>query len=270
MTRCTLMIPPYRTVSAMAFRDIGGNGPPPRDTNAQPSNERVQSVRRRLFGDIDHQQTHRDLQQQLRQCEDEDRNRYNFDFSSEQPINSPESRYQWSHINNNLNLQSDNTFDTKLKKFSTNICKNNDQSSTIESHQSAISPIPTPTPAPEPVPRPETSATIHSSVSTDTTVDSTSAMIASDSQPKPSSSSNEKPTGAGLTPKIVNQLKQTQITDYFVDRKSQRKRSSAQVMSHKESDIETQDFKRHRPECTTTALTSHADKPSGSESDSTP
>jgi len=115
---------PIGVVSAMSYRDIGGGGgPPPRDSNLQPSpnSQSVQSARRKLFGDVDHDQTRRDLERELRECEDRDKNKYNFDFAKETPINSVASRYKWSSVGHDLNDTdvkkcSQQQFSTKLRK----------------------------------------------------------------------------------------------------------------------------------------------------------
>ncbi|CAG2113697.1 unnamed protein product [Medioppia subpectinata] len=212
MTTCFLMIPPNGFVSAMSCRDIGGNGPPPRDTNPLPSLERVQSVRRRLpFGDVDHQQTHLDLQNQLRQCHEMDRNRYNFDFQSEQPINSSDSRYEWSHISSDDTQQDTN--DTNIsQEFSTKLCKTNDHESTQSSQSATSSPSQPPLLSPLLPPLPTLSDTGAHIVSSALASDPTSATFAPDSQPQASSSAVGLTLKVGHKKQIVSQSKQTKIT----------------------------------------------------------
>ncbi|CAN9506644.1 unnamed protein product [Ophioblennius macclurei] len=51
-----------------------------------------ESVRRNLFGPVDHDQLRRDLKLQLREMMEQDSRRWNFDFESETPL---PGRFQW-------------------------------------------------------------------------------------------------------------------------------------------------------------------------------
>jgi hypothetical protein len=122
---------------AMSCHNIGGNGPPPRDSNQipLPNSQQVQSVRRKLFGDVDHQQTSLDLERELKQCEERDTNKYNFDFNREQPLNLPDSRYEWSQLNDpEVNkMLSQQQLSTKLCKKSDEVIANTSQSPSVSS-----------------------------------------------------------------------------------------------------------------------------------------
>ncbi len=56
---------------------------------------------------MDHQQTQCELDRELQKCQERDKSKYNFDFAKEQPINSPNPRYDWSKCGNK---------DTKVNK----------------------------------------------------------------------------------------------------------------------------------------------------------
>jgi hypothetical protein len=105
-------------VAAMSFGDIGGNGPP-HHSNQMPNQQRVQSVKRTLFGAVDHEQTHRDLEQELRKCQQQDMEKYNFDFAIEQPIDLPNPNYEWSRIGSDHTDHNDNI---KQQQLSTKLC----------------------------------------------------------------------------------------------------------------------------------------------------
>jgi hypothetical protein len=214
MTTCFLMIPPNGFVSAMSCRDIGGNGPPPRDTNQTPSHERVQSVRRRLFGDVDHQQTRLDLEHQLTRCEELDRNKYNFDFITQQPISSSDSRYEWSHISaqdsTNASIDTnDTTFDSKLpQEFSTKLCKASDQSSTQSQSATTSTTTSTTSSTPPPLQSLQPLSTCGPTLASDPT----SGALSPDSQPQASSSSEALTAKVGHKSPTVVHSKQTKIT----------------------------------------------------------
>ncbi|KAI3376907.1 hypothetical protein L3Q82_000154 [Scortum barcoo] len=54
-----------------------------------------ESVRRSLFGPVDHDQLRRDLKQRLREITEEDSRRWNFDFQTETPL---PGRFQWEEV----------------------------------------------------------------------------------------------------------------------------------------------------------------------------
>lgn len=109
----TLSFPFY----AMSYRDVippdDGDGDDQQDDGQQQHQLRHQlrqsrrshsvqfhSVKRKLFSDepIDHEQTKRDLERELKEQQLKDMIKYNFDFVNEQPLNdSPDARYEWSH-----------------------------------------------------------------------------------------------------------------------------------------------------------------------------
>ena len=202
MISCSLMIP-NGFLSAMSCRDSGGSGRHPRDTNQRPplGSQSVQSVRRKLFGDVDHNQTSLDLQRELRECEERDRSKYNFDFNSEQPLPLPseDSRYEWSQIStdsNDTEEKTDFNISTKLCKISD---KNIAQSSTTQSQSATSSP-------------PEPQQELHSEAVLDSSKMSTSATLAPDSQPQSSSSGVQLTQKVGQKHKLVKKSKQLPIT----------------------------------------------------------
>ncbi|CAF99937.1 unnamed protein product [Tetraodon nigroviridis] len=56
---------------------------------------RKESVRRSLFGPVDHEQLRRDLELRLGEIMDQDRRRWNFDFQTETPLSG---RFEWEEI----------------------------------------------------------------------------------------------------------------------------------------------------------------------------
>uniref|UniRef100_A0A3Q1H5J5 Cyclin-dependent kinase inhibitor domain-containing protein n=1 Tax=Acanthochromis polyacanthus TaxID=80966 RepID=A0A3Q1H5J5_9TELE len=57
--------------------------------------ERTDSVRRSLFGPVDHEQLRRDLKLKLQQIMEQDTRRWNFNFQAETPL---PGRFQWEEI----------------------------------------------------------------------------------------------------------------------------------------------------------------------------
>uniref|UniRef100_A0A3Q2GL19 Cyclin-dependent kinase inhibitor 1B-like n=1 Tax=Cyprinodon variegatus TaxID=28743 RepID=A0A3Q2GL19_CYPVA len=55
----------------------------------------IESVRRNLFGPVDHKQLHQELQLKLKEIMEQDCRRWNFDFQSETP---QLGRFQWEEI----------------------------------------------------------------------------------------------------------------------------------------------------------------------------
>lgn len=193
----------------MSRHAIGGGGrppQPPRDSQRPSRGSRsVQSVRRKLFGDVDHRQTDIDLQRELRQCEADDRSKYNFDFSSEQPIDSPDSRYEWSHVSNDIN-------DTEDKfNVSTKLCNISDRNIAQSSTQSAISSTP------EPQPGLDSQAVSRTLGSNSTASPTPSATCAPDSQPQSSSSAVKPTSRVEQKNKLVTHTKQMPITGIYSD-----------------------------------------------------
>jgi hypothetical protein len=236
MITCLPMRP--NALLAMSWSDIGGNGGHPRGQRPSLDSPSVQSVSRKLFGDVDHHQTELDLQNETKQCEERDRHKYNFDFRCEQPINSPDSRYEWSQISTDSEVTEDKT-DFNV---STNLNKISDQSiAQSSSHTQSQSATRASSP---PEPKPPTISSIVSSSSSPTP---TSVTTAPDSQPQPSSSVEQLTTKVQQKPNLVNHSKQKSIAEIFDVRKSahnQRKRSAGQVFSHK-----SRASKRNRLEC---------------------
>ena len=214
MSTCFLMLP-NGFLYAMSRHAIGGNGRPPRDSQ-RPSrgSQSVQSVRRKLFGDVDHRQTGIDLDRQLRQCEADDRSKYNFDFSSEQPIDSPDSRYEWSHVSNDINSTEDKKFNV-----STKLCKISDQSIAQSSQQSSTQSAMSSTPEPQPESRRDekaVSAALGSNSTQSPSLSPTpSATCAPDSQPQSSSSAVEPTSRVEQKHKLVIHTKQKPITGIY-------------------------------------------------------
>ena len=195
---------PNGCLYAMSYPQIGGNGRHPRDTNQRPSpgSPPVQSVRRKLFGDVDHHKTSLDLQRELKQCEERDRSKYNFDFNSEQPINSSDSRYEWSQISTESNATEDTDFNV-----STKLCKISDQNIAQSSTQSQSAPGSLPEPEPE-----SHSTAVGSVQGLNASQQTTSATSAPDSQPESSSSAVEPTLKDEEKHKIVTKPKQKNIT----------------------------------------------------------
>jgi hypothetical protein len=222
---------------AMSCHNIGGNGPPPRDSNQipLPNTQPVQSVRRKLFGDVDHQQTSRDLERELQQCEERDKIKYNFDFKSEQPLNLPDSRYEWSQLND---PEVDKTL--SQQQLSTKLCKKSDEVIANTSQSPSVS-------------SPSNTSSFNVSPSLVLVSRPTSATISLDSQSLASSSSAETISTIGSdvnqTESRVKTTKQSTITAFFDGRKSaksERKRSGAALnVSHK-----GRQSKRQLRECT--------------------
>jgi hypothetical protein len=185
---------------AMSCHNIGGNGPPPRDSNQipLPNTQPVQSVRRKLFGDVDHQQTSRDLERELQQCEERDKIKYNFDFKSEQPLNLPDSRYEWSQLND---PEVDKTL--SQQQLSTKLCKKSDEVIANTSQSPSVS-------------SPSNTSSFNVSPSLVLVSRPTSATISLDSQSLASSSSAETISTIGSdvnqTESRVKTTKQSTIT----------------------------------------------------------
>ncbi|KAM3625126.1 uncharacterized protein V6R79_007161 [Siganus canaliculatus] len=56
---------------------------------------RRESVCRRLFGQVDHEQLHRDLKQRMKEIAEEDSRRWNFNFQTDTPL---PGRFQWEEV----------------------------------------------------------------------------------------------------------------------------------------------------------------------------
>lgn len=56
---------------------------------------RAESVRRSLFGPVDHEQLRRDLRQRLKEMSEQDSRRWNFDFQTDTPL---AGRFQWEEV----------------------------------------------------------------------------------------------------------------------------------------------------------------------------
>ena len=56
---------------------------------------RRESVRRSLFGPVDHEQLRQDLQQRMKEITEQDSRRWNFNFQTETPL---PGRFQWEEI----------------------------------------------------------------------------------------------------------------------------------------------------------------------------
>lgn len=118
--------------SNMNFADIAPDGPPddqspPQVTNTpvtspQVTSPQVQSVRRKLFGEVDHEKTRIDLQKELLLCQQNDMQKYNFDFAREVPIEVPDARYEWSQDTRWSQFTGDQNILYK-QQSSTKLCK---------------------------------------------------------------------------------------------------------------------------------------------------
>lgn len=56
---------------------------------------RADSVRRSLFGPVDHEQLRRELRQRLREMSEQDSRRWNFNFQTDTPL---AGRFQWEEV----------------------------------------------------------------------------------------------------------------------------------------------------------------------------
>lgn len=56
---------------------------------------RAESVRRSLFGPVDHEQLRRELRQRLKEMSEQDSRRWNFDFQTDTPL---AGRFQWEEV----------------------------------------------------------------------------------------------------------------------------------------------------------------------------
>lgn len=82
--------------SNMSYSDIS-------DINARPAGQvpsrdsaQVQSVKRKLFGDVDHLQTAADLRREEQLILTQAEQKYNFDFVNSKPKNTPYGNFEWS------------------------------------------------------------------------------------------------------------------------------------------------------------------------------
>lgn len=56
---------------------------------------RAESVRRSLFGPVDHEQLRRELRQRLKEMSEQDSRRWNFNFQTDTPL---DGRFQWEEV----------------------------------------------------------------------------------------------------------------------------------------------------------------------------
>lgn len=59
------------------------------------TSRRAESVRRSLFGPVDHEQLRRELRQRLKEMSEQDSRRWNFDFQTDTPL---AGRFQWEEV----------------------------------------------------------------------------------------------------------------------------------------------------------------------------
>lgn len=91
------------------------------------SRRQIHSVKRNLFGTVDHQQIKEDLQKELARISEEKSKTWNFDFKNFKPL--PPGRYKWERVGKRLQTRRSST---ELR--TTNTTESNSQLAMQEGH----------------------------------------------------------------------------------------------------------------------------------------